>query len=143
MNLYFTILGFIRAITIKGIAYLYDIKIATFSNLVNAYNRYSEEKNLDIKLEVELFTSSNSTVYTDFGAFLDSIFKNKSTRTKYDMFFYFDTYTERFGSHFINVEKYISSEHIDLFERSIIDTSCLWKKTVVGLVIIITFIIMI
>jgi len=126
--------GFSRAVTqIKGIAYLYEIKIDVFSNLVKEYNKYSEKNNLDISLEVELFTSANSTVYLDFGSFLESIFKNKSVRNKYDLIFYFDTYTHTFGSHFINLEKYLPPEKIDVFERSIIDTSCLYDNKIVGL----------
>lgn len=53
------------------------------------------------------------------------------------MIFYFDTYTNTFGSHFINLENYLPPEKIDVFERSIIDSSCIHENKIVGLVNII------
>lgn len=108
-----------------------------FNNIVKAYNKFSEENSLDITLDVELFTSANTTDYEDFGAYLEAIFKNKSSRKKYDIFFYFDTYRFKYGSQFINLFDYLSEDRIDIYERSIINESCVLDNNLIGLVNII------
>jgi len=125
--------GFLKAIEIKGLAYLYDIKVDMFNNIIKAYNKYSKENNLDITLDVELFTSANTTIYEDFSAYLEALFKNKSSRKRYDIFFYFDTYRYQYGKQFINLFDYLSEDRIDIYERSILNEGCILNNNLIGL----------
>jgi len=65
---------------------------------------------------------------------LESIFYKNNGKKKYDIVFYYDTYTPILGHHFVELEKYIDSSRIDMYERSIIDGSCVYNNKVIGLV---------
>jgi len=120
-------------ITVNGIAYIYDVKVEVFDNLKNAFRKYSEDNNLGIDINIEIYTPSNTTEYKDFGFFLESIFNKKNGKKRYDIVFYYDTYTSILGRHFVELEKYIDTSRIDMYERSIIDASCVYNNKVIGL----------
>jgi len=98
-------------------------------------DEFNKTNNLGIYLEVEFYYSNNSTaIYENFGSQLEATFNNKNNRKKYDIIFYFDTNTPVLGRHFVNLEEYIEPSHINMFEKSLIEKSCTYNKTIVGLV---------
>ncbi len=102
---------------------------------------YSKEKKLGIDINIEIFTPSNTTEFKDFGLYLESILNKKNGKTKYDIIFYYDTYTPVIGHHFVGLEQYLGSEQIDMYERSIIDECCVYNDNVIGIVNIVFIII--
>jgi len=63
---------------------------------------------------------------------IDNLLQKKTK--KYDIFFYYGTYTKRYGKYFINLEDWLPKEHIDMYDPQIISKSCLYNNKVVGLV---------
>eukprot|EP00833_Pecoramyces_ruminatium_P013862 jgi/Orpsp1_1/1187894/evm.model.d7180000061000.1 len=52
---------------------------------------------------------------------------------KYDIYFFYSTSTEDYGSHFVNLEQYLSKEHIENFDSIILNKLCLYNNKVVAL----------
>ncbi|KAL6630325.1 periplasmic binding protein-like II [Neocallimastix californiae] len=58
------------------------------------------------------------------------LFRNS---VKYDIYFYYGSYTEKYGPYFVNLEKYLSKEHIEKFDKDVIKNVCLYNNVIVGL----------
>ena len=115
----------------------------SFAPMVNDFNAYAKEKGLNIKLDLILFTSENSTIEVkDYEAQLDSIFSRRSN--KYEIIFFDNIYTSKFGPHLLDLrELNIPKEHLDMYLDGIASRTCVHNNRVVGLVIIIIIIILI
>jgi len=108
---------------------------AFYYSLFNAFNAYSREKNLDIYLDINILTPDNSTsAINSYGSTIDSLLKRKTT--KYDLFFYYASYSNKYGKHLLDLNEYLPQEYINLFEEQILTNSKYGDK-LVGLVIII------
>ncbi|ORX78328.1 hypothetical protein BCR32DRAFT_247245 [Anaeromyces robustus] len=106
-----------------------------YLSLVNGFNRYSKENNLDIELVLNTISPENSTTeINSYGTSIDALLNKKST--KYDIYFYFGTYTNTYGSNFADLRDYLPKEHIDLYDKNIIDNTCTYDKKLVGLMIL-------
>jgi len=102
--------------------------------IVNDFNdRYVKENNLDIRLEMSLFTEQNSTVNKDFySSTIDSLLSKKSH--KYDVFIYDPLFTRRYAPYFIDLNDYIPKEHMDLYDTEETYNSGYYNGQCVGLV---------
>ncbi|KAL6631525.1 periplasmic binding protein-like II, partial [Neocallimastix sp. 'constans'] len=121
-----------KAITVTAIAFIYSEKIDLYKPFADEFNKYSKEKKLDIVFDLTILTPDNSTSYiNDYGIMIDNLLQKKTK--KYDIFFYYGTYTKRYGKYFINLEDWLPKEHIDMYDPQIISKSCLYNNKVVGL----------
>ena len=106
-----------------------------FSPLTYHFNKYSERNNLNIKLHLNLITVTNSTILiNDYGTTIDSILSKKLD--KYDIYFYDNIYTKRFGDHFIKLNERLPKEHIEMYNSGIAPEVCILKDKWVALVCI-------
>eukprot|EP00833_Pecoramyces_ruminatium_P000409 jgi/Orpsp1_1/1174441/evm.model.c7180000050111.1 len=67
----------------------------------------------------------------DYGSMVESLLKRKSK--KYDLFFYDNTYTPKFGPYLLNLNEWVSESHIKMFDQSIISQTCMHNDNLVGL----------
>ncbi|ORX80961.1 periplasmic binding protein-like II [Anaeromyces robustus] len=131
----FTILFYInysKAVTVNilGCSFLEAKNI--YTPLANEFNKYAEENGIDITVNLDLITDSNSTQdIDDYGSLMETLFRRKST--KYDLYFYDDIYTIRYSSYMLNLKDYLSKEHIDLYSHVINSEAYTYKDRVIGL----------
>jgi len=58
----------------------------------------------------------------DYGTTIDSLLLKKNQ--KYDMFFYFSTYSKKYASHLVNLRDYLSEEYINVFDENVLKNGC-------------------
>lgn len=101
---------------------------------VEEFKTFSKKHNLNITFNLNLLTSENFTVgVKDYEFFLDNLIQRKST--KYDIYFFDNIFTFKYGPSFENLEKYISKEEMNLFNYNIIKNTCMYNGNWVALVI--------
>eukprot|EP00833_Pecoramyces_ruminatium_P004364 jgi/Orpsp1_1/1178396/evm.model.c7180000065111.1 len=104
--------------------------------MIDLFNTYAKENNLDITLNLDLFTSENSTsLVTDYEAMLTALIESD----KYDLYFYDNIYTTKFGENLLNLKEWVSEEHLNLYASGVASQSCVYKNKWVGLPINIDF----
>lgn len=114
-------------------AFTYIEKLYIYNPLISAFNKYAEDNNLDIYLKLTILSPNNSTsIINNYGSTVDSLLSKQSD--KYDLYFYYDSYTKRYGPHFLYLDKYIPKEHINMYDNGIIENSCIYNNHIVGLV---------
>lgn len=119
-------------ITINGIANSQNGGAEIYSKFASEFNAYSEENNLGITLDVKLLSKDNSTTEVkDYESMLDALISKKSE--KYDIYFYDNVFTPKFGPHFVDLKEKLPKEHIAMYEPSIASKSCVYKDKWVGL----------
>eukprot|EP00833_Pecoramyces_ruminatium_P014442 jgi/Orpsp1_1/1188474/evm.model.d7180000065132.1 len=95
---------------------VYDFIVYTelYNALTNDFNQYSKKNNLDIKLEMILFTESNSTTGRDtYSSTIDAYLQKKSNT--FDLYVYDPIFTRRFSSHFLDLKEWVEDDHLKLF----------------------------
>jgi len=73
----------------------------------------------------------------DYGTTVEVLLSKKTD--KYDIYFYDNVYTKRYGKHFVNLKEKISKEHMNLFSSDLNYQLCTSDNRWVGLVNILTF----
>jgi len=122
----------LKALTIKALVFTYTEKTFLYTPLMNAFNKYSIENNLDIQFELTLLTPQNATSEVhNTGYFMDSLLEKGSD--KYDLYFYYGSYSKRYGPHLIDLRQYIPDEHISMYDSNILDENCSFEDKLVGL----------
>jgi len=117
---------------VKAIAFIYDEKSEIYTPLINAFNEYSKEKNLDIRAELVLLTPQNSTSSVDsYGSLIDHLLQNKSR--KYDIYFYYGGYTTKYGEHLADLKEYVPKDHLNLYNYDYLEYCNVYKDQLVGL----------
>ena len=105
-----------------------------FSPLVDYFNAFAKENNIDITVNLELFISNKTTSTTDyFVSVIDTLLKKHSP--KYDIYFYDNIYTIRYSQHFIDLKEYLEKEHIDLYPNVLKSEAFSYNNKLIGLVI--------
>ncbi|KAG4093471.1 hypothetical protein H8356DRAFT_948826 [Neocallimastix lanati (nom. inval.)] len=95
-----------KTITFNAIAHSYSEETEIYSLLVDEFNKYSKQNNLNINLKLNLlsvFNSSNNI--KDYESTLEYIFKKDDT--KYDIIFYDKIHSKKFGSYLLDLQDFI------------------------------------
>ncbi|ORX76241.1 hypothetical protein BCR32DRAFT_271394 [Anaeromyces robustus] len=122
----------VNSITINALGYITDVSYQIYTSVVDDFNEYSKKNNLDIHLDLNLLSNANSTSnFHDYGAFVDSLLKKKNK--KYDIYFYDNIYTQKFGKYFLDLKKYLPKDLIDIYNQEILDQTCYYKEKLIGL----------
>jgi len=111
-------------ITIKAVIQASrDIEDAYYHLLVNGFNEYSKENGLGIDLKLKVITRGfTGAGIKNYGTTIDSILLTNPT--KYDIYFYYSTYSQIYGEHFINLEDYLPEEYSNVFDEKILKEAC-------------------
>ncbi|ORX78821.1 hypothetical protein BCR32DRAFT_269872, partial [Anaeromyces robustus] len=103
-----------------------------FTIIVNDFNEYAERNGIDIKIELNMITDSNLTMeVTNYESILMSVFTKKSS--KYDIIFYDNIYSIKFGPHLVPLNDKLSSDHIKMYLDGIASQTCYFKNKLIGL----------
>jgi len=98
------------------------------------FNKYAEENNLDIAIDMKIFTSySNFTDQKSFAIAVEQLLKKKNN--KYDLYYFDNAYTPKYGKYLLNLKDYLQEDHINMFEQNLLKETCVYDNKIVGLVI--------
>ena len=123
----------VKATIINALAFSVIEKTQIYTYLINNFNDYSIKNNLNITINLNLFTPKNSTVHSDeFFSVIDSFLKRRSN--KYDIYFYDNIYTPKFEPNFLDLNKLLPKEHINLYKSVENYESYSYNNKLVGLV---------
>ena len=123
----------VKATVLNALAFSVVEEIQIYSYLINYFNDYSIKNNLNITLNLNLLTPKNSTVNRDeFFSLIDSFLQKKSN--KYDIYFYDNIYTPKFEPYFLDLNKLLPKEHINLYKSIENYESYSYNNKLVGLV---------
>ncbi|KAL6600107.1 periplasmic binding protein-like II [Neocallimastix sp. 'constans'] len=116
-----------KAIVINGITntcYKYDL----YSRYISEFNKYSNTNNLNITLNLEVFTKENSTVVvSEYETVLESLLKRKTTQ--YDLFFYDNIFTFKYGPHLLPLKEWLPEDHFKIYEGAQILKTCYYNDS--------------
>jgi len=94
--------------------YTYLAYTPLYNDIVNEFNLYSKKNNLDISLNLTLFSDENTTYeISDFASTIEYLLKKKSQ--KYDIYIYDVLYTRKYSKYLIDLNEYLPEEHLNLY----------------------------
>ena len=106
-------------ITITSIAYTYYLDNQIYTPLVDEFNKYSKQNNLDINLTLKSMTTENFSLSIENSQMMfDNLVRRK--KSQYDIYIYDAAWTPKYCSHFIDLSKELSKSHIKYFNDSIL-----------------------
>jgi len=101
--------------------------------MVNDFNNYAKEKKLNITLNLKTFVSFlNFTNQESFGTAVEHLLNKKNN--KYDLYYYDNAYTPKYGKYLLNLRKYLPKEHIEMYQPKLLEETCEYEDKLVGLV---------
>eukprot|EP00833_Pecoramyces_ruminatium_P009874 jgi/Orpsp1_1/1183906/evm.model.c7180000087172.2 len=103
-----------------------------FTNIINDFNEYALKNELNIIIDLNLVDDSNfSLTVENYEEMLMAIFEKKNT--KYDIIFYDNIYTLKFGAHLIELDDILPKDHIDMYLDGIAKQTCIFNEKIVAL----------
>jgi len=115
------------------VAFSFNDEAQSYSYIINEFNNYSKENNLNIEIKLNLFTTSNTTYsLNDHRSMIESLLIKNSDR--YDIYFYNNLNTSKFGPYLLDLNELLSKNETEIFNADILSKSCWYKDKLVGLV---------
>jgi len=131
-------LDIVNAIQITALGYSYSEDSQFYTYLIDKFNKYSKENDLDIEVQFVYLSSVNVTgYYKDYYSFLEALFKKNDDR--YDIYFYEASNIFNYDKYLIDLNELISEENLNMFDPDIIHDMCTENGRLIGLVIIIIY----
>jgi len=125
-------------IQLTALGYSYSEDSQFYTSLIDKFNKYSKDNDLDIEVQLVYLSSVNVTgYYKDYDSFLEALFKKKDDR--YDIYFYETTDIFNYDKYMIDLNEFISEENLNMFDQKIIQDFCTENGKLVGLVIILIY----
>jgi len=92
---------------------------ATFDYYVASFNEYAKQNNLNITINLQQITENDShySLYNT-GYMIENMLKKKNS--KYDIYFFDNSYTKDYGPYLLNLEEYIEEDHINMYNQEIL-----------------------
>jgi len=105
----------------------------TFRYYTECFNKYSKENNLNVKLNLEQITDQNSTysLYNS-GYMIETLLKKK--KSKYDMFFFDNTYTDQYAPYLLDMKDLLPKDHIEMYNQEVLSLIALKNGRLVAMV---------
>jgi len=101
--------------------------------VVNEFNQYAKDHNLNISFNLNLLTATNTTnTLSNYITTVESLMEKKNN--KYDLYFFDNSYTTHYGEYLLDLSKYISKDYVDMFDPKVISLTCLYENKLVSLV---------
>jgi len=115
-------LVYVKGITVRFIVFGFYVYDDLYATLTDDFNKYSVNNELDIKLDMVLFSEKNMTAERDdYESTIDVLLKKQST--DYDLYVYDPIFTRRYASHFVDLKELYGQEYLDTFSYDGYQTS--------------------
>ena len=96
-------------IVLNTVAYADNAENTLYSRMADDFNKYAEENNLDIAINMKTFTSySNFTDQKSFAIAVEQLLKKKNN--KYDLYYFDNAYTPKYGKYLLNLKDYLQED---------------------------------
>jgi len=112
-----------------------DEEEPVYLKIADDFNKYAEENNIDIYINMKVVQKSDS--FEAFGSQVEQTLKKKNN--KYDIYYYDNGYTQKYGPYLLNLKKYLSKDHIGIYDPKILEMACEYDDALVGLPFMVTF----
>ena len=113
---------YVKGITVRFIVFGFYVYDDLYATLTDDFNKYSVNNELDIKLDMVLFSEKNMTAERDdYESTIDVLLKKQST--DYDLYVYDPIFTRRYASHFVDLKELYGQEYLDTFSYDGYQTS--------------------
>jgi len=106
---------------------------ATFDYYVAAFNEYAKQNNLNVTMTLQQITEKDAhySLYNT-GYMIENMLKKKNS--KYDIYFFDNSYTTNYGPYLLNLEDYIEPEHINMYNQEVLSFVARDRDRLVALV---------
>jgi len=99
---------------------------------VDEFNKYSKKNGLNIRLNLNAYTKNNSTATVEsYEAVLESQMNTHST--EYDLYYYDNIFTKKFGPHLLPLNEYIPPSIFDLYKNGVAKQNSIYDNKWVAL----------
>jgi len=102
-------------------------EIETYNSLIDVFNNYAKNNNLDINLSLFIYNSM-----TDHCSIIENLLARKST--KYDLYFYNYVDSAISAKNFVDLRQHLTDDNINVFNSDILSKSCVYDDKLIGLV---------
>jgi len=120
-------------IVLSAMGYSIDNAGDAFNLYVERFNEYSKANNLNISLNVNFISNTNSSLsFNNMALMVENLIKRKDN--KYDIVFYDNGLSSIYGPYLLNLDKYLPKEHIDMYNKDILQLTSYYNDNLVGLV---------
>ena len=117
----------INCIKLNAISIAHDYNNDYQIKVIEKFNKYSNENDLGINIELNVFTEKNFTgSIFNYGDVIESILKK--SKTKYDLYLYDNAYGSKYGNYFLDLKEYLSEDLVKLYDKKIISDTCIYKN---------------
>jgi len=117
------------------LSFFYNGNDNNFLEIVNRYNKYNAERNIDINFKVIPLNENNQTMkIEEYTNAIASLCSKKST--KYDIYLYYDYDIQKIASHLVNIKSYVDDNYINKFPPELINNTKTPDGKIIGIVLI-------
>jgi len=103
-----------------------------FNSLLDKFNRYSKEQNLNIEINLIKLSNTNASLsVADDIALINQLYVKKTI--KYDLIFYYNLDLQNFDKYFLDLRNYINKDLINMYDLQILSQTCFKNNKLVGL----------
>ncbi|ORY81696.1 hypothetical protein LY90DRAFT_500086 [Neocallimastix californiae] len=128
----------VYSVEVNAIAYSLNGGGTLYSPMISEFNTFSKNNNLNITINLNLISGLNSTsTVNGYEETLESLLNRKSD--KYDLIFYDNIYTPRIEPYFLDLNKLIPKEHINIYIPGVITQIGFHNDRLVGFPITIDY----
>jgi len=103
--------------------------------MIDDFNDYSIENNLNITIDHTFFSNLNSTNEYEFKSTIEAFVKGD----KYDIYKYDNKNTPLYGKYLLDLNTVMDKNHINMYDSHIVSETSIYKNKLVGIVIIFFF----
>ncbi|OUM64133.1 hypothetical protein PIROE2DRAFT_9171 [Piromyces sp. E2] len=122
----------IYGISVNFAYFAYDEIFGYFDGIINDFNNYSKENDLNITLNRVSFTYVNTTTSTnEYSTAIEYLLRSKST--KYDIFTMDTVYSPRFSKYVADLRLYISKELVEKYLQGNVSKNGIFEDKLVVL----------
>jgi len=98
--------------------------------MINEFNEYAIENNLDIHINIRV--TEKFETFEAYGTMVEQLLKKQNN--KYDLFYFDNAQTQKYGKYLLDLRNYLPKENIDIYDQNILKMTCEYDKALVGLV---------
>jgi len=120
-------------LNITAVTFYFDLNSEYYTSIVNDFNKYAEENNKDIHVDITVLTGDTVGVsVVNYGEMIEASLK----KNKYDIYFYENGFISVYAPYLLNLKDYVSKDIIDKYDPKLLYDLCQVDDKLIGLVTI-------
>jgi ABC-type glycerol-3-phosphate transport system substrate-binding protein len=128
-----------EALEINAITSAENGGVYAYNELIDSFNKYSRNNNLDITIKLNLLSKENSTAgVTEYESTIEHLLKKQKSE-KYDIIYYDNIFSRKFAPYLVDLTEYLPQEHIDLYQNEITKQTSYYNDKLIGIPTVVDF----